>query len=441
MPKSRLKHIPGHERLWGIPDTLSFFTSPGKLQEKKRKKYGDIFRTSFLGRPIVTLMPKDATRFLLVENPKIFNSREPWEMVLKDLFPNGLMLMDGDRHKFHRSIVAEAFKKGPMEGYLKLMRPIVEGFMEKLSSGEVLLFPQFKTWTLEIALKVFFGLDTGSQLPQINRAVSRIVKASTAFPIKLPFTTYGKGMSARKELVDFFRSLVQEKKQDPGEDLFSRLCVAKNEEGEMLDEQQVIDHLIFILMAAHDTTASTLTSLSYFLAKHPDWQAKCREEVQNFFRNKAEFSVRDLREMEQLGLAIKETLRIYPPLVTVSRKCTEAVAFGGYDFPAGTFMSTPFGFHHMNPDVWDEPEHFDPLRFTKERKEHMRCPYAYSPFGAGIHHCIGFAFAEMQIKLIMSQFLLHVNWSVPKDYQVPMRPVPIQEPEDGLPVQIQLRRK
>jgi len=104
-------------------------------------------------------------------------------------------------------------------------------------------------------------------------------------------------------------------------------------------------------------------------------------------------------------------------------------------------MSTPFGFHHMNPEIWNEPDQFDPLRFTKERKEHMRCPYAYSPFGAGIHHCIGFAFAEMQIKLIMSQFLLHVDWSVPDDYVVPMRPVPIQEPEDGLPVQIQLREK
>ena len=207
-------------------------------------------------------------------------------------------------------------------------------------------------------------------------------------------------MKARKELVDFFRSLVQEKKQDPGEDLFSRLCVAKNEEGEMLDEQQVIDHLIFILMAAHDTVpASTLTSLSYFLAKYPDWQEKCREEVQTFYQEKREFTVKDLREMEKLGLAIKESLRIYPPLVTVSRKCTEAVEYGGYDFPAGTFMSTPFGFHHMNPEIWDDPDTFDPHRFSKERKEHMRCPYAYSPFGAGIHHCIGFAFAEMQIKL------------------------------------------
>ena len=144
MPKSRLKHIPGHERLWGIPDTLSFFSSPAKLQEKKRKKYGDIFRSSFLGKPIVTLMSKDATRFILVDNSKIFNSREPWEMVLKDLFPNGLMLMDGDRHKFHRSIVAEAFKKGPMEGYLKLMRPIVEGFMQETFHWRSPAFPSIQ---------------------------------------------------------------------------------------------------------------------------------------------------------------------------------------------------------------------------------------------------------------------------------------------------------
>lgn len=328
-----------------------------------------------------------------------------------------------------------------MEGYLALMRPIVDDFMSKLSSGEVLLFPTFKSWTLEIALKVFFGLDTGTQLPKINRAVSRIVKASTSFPIKLPFTTYGKGIRARKELLHFFQSLVKEKKQNPGEDLFSRLCVAKNEEGEMLDEEQVIDHLIFILMAAHDTTASTLTSLSYFLAKHPEWQQKCREEVEAFYGRKEDFKVRELREMEQLGLAIKETLRLYPPLVTVSRKCTEVVQFGGYDFPAGTFLSTPFGHHHLNAEIWEEAHTFDPERFSSERKEHMKCPYAYSPFGAGIHHCIGFAFAEMQIKLIMSQFLMKADWAVPTDYQIPMKSVPIQEPQDGLPVQLSLRAK
>lgn len=440
MPKSNLSHIPGSERFFGLFDTLKFFDDPRKLYLGKKKKYGNVYRSSFLGKTMVSLLQKDATRFLLVDNHKIFHSKEPWELVLKELFPNGLMLMDGEEHKHHRSIVAEAFKKGPLEGYLKLILPIIENFAQRKETGNTLLFPMYKSWTLEIALEVFFGLRPEKEIEEINTALTQIVKASTAFPIKLPFTKYGKGVRARKKLVHFFRNQIQQKMDHPGEDLFSILCHAKNEEGEALNEQQIIDHLIFILMAAHDTTASTLTSLSYFLAKHPEWQDRCRKEVLDFYKGRENLKVRDLRELSDLGLAIKETLRLYPPLISISRKSTEDIQYAGYDFPKGTTFGTTFEYHHLNPEVWDRPHDFDPERFGSERKEHMRCPYAYSPFGAGIHHCIGFAFAETQIKLIIGRMLQDFEWKLKEGYEIPMKSIPIQEPSDGLPIYLERRK-
>ena len=92
--------------------------------------------------------------------------------------------------------------------------------------------------------------------------------------------------------------------------------------------------------------------------------------------------------------------------------------------------------NHYRDSIWENPATFDPERFNKARREHQKCPHAYSPFGAGKHHCLGFAFAEMQIKLILSQMLQQFSWTVPDSYEAAYKPIPLQEPIDGLPIRL-----
>ncbi|MDY8136236.1 cytochrome P450 [Aquimarina sp. 2201CG5-10] len=418
---------------WG--DLMSFFKDYHKFKQKKIEKYGEIYKIKILNKEISTLHDKESVNFTLVQHAKDFNSKEAWELILKDLFPNGLMLMDGDTHKDHRSIIAEAFKKEPMEGYLEMMKDIVPSHINSWNNPNPKIFPLLKEFTLKIALQVFFGIDKNQQFPKINEAISNIVDASSALPIKLPFTAYNKGIKARKYLVKFFKELLPERKNHPKKDLFSILATAKNEDGQSLNDEQIIDHLIFILMAAHDTTASTQTSFCYFLAKYPEWQNKLRTEARLFYKeHKDDFKVKDLRKLEHLNLALKETLRMFPPLVSIGRVATKELEYKGYQLQKGTQVSIDIDQNHHNPEVWSCPGSFDPDRFSKERSEHTKCPYTYTPFGAGSHYCIGFAFAEMQIKYVISQLLLTHEWSVPENYEMPVKPVPLQVPEDGLPV-------
>jgi len=175
-------------------------------------------------------------------------------------------------------------------------------------------------------------------------------------------------------------------------------------------------------MASHDTTAITLTLMSYFLAKHPEWQEKVRAEI-NTINLQAPFKVNDLRQLEKLGLVMKETLRLHPPLIMVARKLEKDV-------------NAVFQMTHTDKDTWTNPMAFDPERFNKERKEQTKCPFSYAPFGAGPHHCIGYGFAEMSVKVVMMELLKQYQLSVPADYECAIRDVPLKQPKDNLPMSI-----
>jgi len=429
-----LKHIPGSNGLPFLGQFIPFVTNATKFWSDQQKRHGDVFKYSTPMGTAVVLLGPTANKYVLVEQAKFATNKEAWEQSLSDLFPNGLMLMDGDKHHSHRSIMNEAFKKDPMQGYLKMMPEIIDRELVHLNGkSKALMFPFFKEFTLKMAAAIFFGLDLNEDLKGINKALTDIVNAAAVLPINLPGTAYRKGLNGRKYLVSYFTSIIGERRTNPGSDLFSRFCEAKSEEGETFTDQEIIDHLIFVLMAAHDTTAITLSLMSYFLAKHPDWQDKVREDA-NSFDLFDELYVNDLRQLENTGYVMKETLRIHPPLTMVSRKLEKELTVEGYRIPQNTLVNVVFQMTQKDQRVWTNPELFDPLRFNKERREHSVCPFAYAPFGAGKHHCIGYGFAEMQVKLVITELVKRFQLSVPDNYICPIQDVPLKNPKDNLPM-------
>ncbi len=432
-----LKHIPGGEGAWPIiGNFIEFTTNTLPYLQAEQQKNGDVFKGSNpLGYSVIVTKP-EANKILLVDQAKSTSNQLAWELALGELFPNGLMLMDGDKHKTHRSIILEAFKPKPMQGYLDELPAVFESEFEKLDGrSDFDALPFFKRLTLKIAAKIFFGFDLKGDINQIDKAITAIVEASTALPLKLPFTRYQKGINGRAFLVDYFKQVLPERRSRPGTDLFSRLCEATNESGERLSDQEIIDHLIFVLMAAHDTTAITLTWMSYFMAKYPEWQVKMRREAAELNTGQP-LKLSDLRALESASLVLKETLRIHPPLILIPRFLTEELELEGQRLPAGTVVNTVLQMTHQDERVWTHPELFDPERFNAERKEHNRCPFAYMPFGAGNHHCIGFQFAEMSAKLGISMLLDRFELSLFAGYESDSRAVPFKQPKDKMPLRL-----
>lgn len=384
----------------------------------------------------VTLLGPDANQFVLHDREGNFSSRGGWYYWIDAVFPGAIMALDDPQHKHHRRIMQSAFKRAAMERYVQDMGPVIASVVGAWTAGPMTMFPQIKALTLNIAARVFMGMTLGPEADRMNQAFIDTVQASLALIRKpLPPFAMWRGVRARRYLVQLMQSKLADKRAAEGPDLFSQLCHARGEDGERFSDDEVVNHMIFLMMAAHDTTTSTLTTMLYCLARNPGWQDKLREDAQAL--PDAQLRHADLAGCERTEWVMKESLRMYPPLTSIPRKAARDCEFGGFQIPRGTPVGiSPIHTHHM-PSLWTRPDDFDPERFSPARAEHRQHAYAYLPFGGGAHLCIGQHFADMEVKSVMHQLLRRFRFSVPEGYRMPYQLVPIAKPRDGLPITLQ----
>ena len=384
----------------------------------------------------VTLLGPDANQFVLHDREGNFSSRGGWYYWIDAVFPGAIMALDDPQHKHHRRIMQSAFKRAAMERYVQDMGPVIASVVGAWTAGPMTMFPQIKALTLNIAARVFMGMTLGPEADRMNQAFIDTVQASLAL-IRRPLPPFAmwRGVRARRYLVQLMQSKLADKRAAEGPDLFSQLCHARGEDGERFSDDEVVNHMIFLMMAAHDTTTSTLTTMLYCLARNPGWQDKLRVDAQAL--PDAQLRHADLAGCERTEWVMKESLRMYPPLTSIPRKAARDCEFGGFQIPRGTPVGiSPIHTHHM-PSLWTHPDDFDPERFSPARAEHRQHAYAYLPFGGGAHLCIGQHFADMEVKSVMHQLLRRFKFSVPEGYRMPYQLVPIAKPRDGLPITLQ----
>ncbi|MGJ4968934.1 MULTISPECIES: cytochrome P450 [unclassified Bradyrhizobium] len=438
--RNSLTHIPGDEGWPIIGKTFETLADPKGHVERNARKYGPVYRTHMFGEVNVVLLGPEANELVLFDQAKLFSSAHGWGHILNLLFPRGLMLLDFDEHRMHRKALSVAFKAGPMKSYLAgLDRGIAARIAQwKANPGEMLFYPAIKQLTLDLAATSFLGTEIGPEVDAINRAFVDMVAASVA-PIRrpLPGTQMARGVKGRQRIVAYFSEQIPLRRaKADGDDLFSHLCRATDDHGALLSTQDIVDHMSFLMMAAHDTLTSSLTSFVAQLAAHPQWQQKLRDEVTSLGLAKDEpMTSEHLEKMKLTEMAFQETLRLMPPVPSLPRRPIRDFTFKGYAIPAGTGVGiNPMYTHHM-PEIWPEPERFDPMRFTDEAQR-GRHRFAWVPFGGGAHMCLGLHFAYMQVKCFARHFLANLEVSFAPGYQPNWQVWPIPKPRDGLKVML-----
>ena len=435
--RGALAHIPGDDSWPFVGSTFDALADPKGFFETLAAKHGLVLRANILFETGVTLLGPDANELVLFDQQRLFSSRAGWGRFMDRVFPRGLMMMDFDEHRLHRRALSVAFKAGPMKAYLAALDAGIAARVARwrAAPGPMQVYPAMKQLTLDLAATAFLGAAIGPETDGVTRAFIDMVAATIA-PVRkpLPGTQMRRGVRGRARIVEYFSRQIPIRRERGGDDLFSQLCRATTEDGALLSMPAVVDHMSFLMMAAHDTLTSSLTAFVWLLAANPEWQERLRGEIEDLGLRAGEpLPFERLDAMVLTEMAFKETLRIIPPVPAVPRRAVRDFEFMGHRIPAGTSVAVnPLFTHHM-PDIWPDPGRFDPTRFT-DTAPAGRHRFAYVPFGGGPHMCLGLNFAYMQARCFARHLLPNLSVSVAPGYAPAWRMWPIPQPKDGLRV-------
>ena len=419
----------------GVVHLLRLRKRPIEHNDFLRATYGDVVRLHVFGTTLYAAYGLDAAEQVLINRERIYANGPAWSHFIGPFFNRGLMLLDFDEHLQHKRVMQMAFTNDALRRYHAVMVPhIRSGLAQWADVPNPRMHELFKAHTLDLAIEAFVGVDLPRhEQDRVNKAFIAAVRAGTSIIRgNVPGTPWAKGLAARKVLEEFFYTHLPAKRRDGGDDLFAQLCIAESEEGATFSDEDIVNHMIFLLMAAHDTSTITMSSMAYHLARYPEWQEKARAEA---------FAIGDDYDSvvgnELLERIMKESMRLCTPLPSMPRVATVETAINGYRIPKGAFVTVSPFYNHHDPNYWPDPFTFDPDRFAEPRREDHSHRMAFQAFGGGVHKCIGMYFAGVQVRSIFHELLRTYRWSVPDGYEWPLDLVALPFPRDRLPVRLE----
>ncbi len=453
---TELDHVPGDNGPPLINCTFAMLADAWAFDDSLFERFGPVARTRVLGRTVINVTSVELASEVLVDRERTYAASPGWGHVLGDLFPRGLMLRDFDEHARHRKILKAAFTRPARMGYQPgINRAVAETLDQWARSGtadgqpQLDFYPAIKRALLDQATRVFLGLDPEQHGDLLLRCFRRLIRASLAvFRHRVPGTNWYRGIRARAELGAFLRAELPKRRGGDGQDLLSRMCNARDEEtGDMFDDDEIVDHIIFLLFAAHDTTTSALTAMLDELTAAPDLlervAAECRALAPDDDLDPAlgphALSWDRLDALVQVERAFREAVRVNPPVLYVLRRTVRPCSLGGHEIPANTPVTVMIRGSHGDPAIWTAPERFDPDRFASDRAEDRRHRHAWIPFGAGAHRCIGADLAMQQAKVFCHQLFRRFHVERVSPPPTAWRRIPLPMPRDGLPLRLHPR--
>jgi enediyne biosynthesis protein E7 len=370
------------------------------------RTHGDTYRVLVPARGSYTYVihhPDDVKRVLL-SNHRNYLKGAGLDRV-KILLGNGLITSEGELWKRQRYMMQPFFHRRVITRFAGVIGQANDRFIarwEQISHrGEsVNLTEEMSELTLEIVLRSIVGTD----LDRLSREMG-----------VNPFEVVTKEPGRNLQFAFKFRSLIKliaamiARRRATGEehfDFLGMLLAARDKEtGEPMPERELIDEVLTLIVAGHETTASALNWTWYLISQHPEVEARLHAEIDGA----PEVSAPGLAQMEALPYTrqvINEALRLYPPVWVLSRRAIEADELGGYPVPPGTNLLVPLYLLHRHPDFWTDPETFRPERFAPDQ-EGTRARFAYMPFVAGPRHCIGETLALYEMLMHLYKLARH----------------------------------
>jgi retinoid hydroxylase len=433
---SSLPLPPGKSGLPWIGETISFLTDPD-FASKRRQQHGAIFRTHIIGRPTVVMSGAAANKFILATNFDKFSWRDGWPDNFKELLGASLFLQEGAEHQRNRKLLMPAFHGKALMNYVQTMTEITDRYLTTWEQiGDLTWFPELKKLTFEIASVLLIGSEPGAETTELSRLFTELTNGLFTLPLKWSYTTYGRALVARYVLLAHIEKVVLERQQQPTQDALGLLVQSQDEEGNRLSVAELKVQALLLLFAGHETTTSLVSSLCLALARHPEVLARARAEQVEIGID-TPITIDSLKQMTYLDRVMREVERMYPPIGGGFRGVVTEFEFNGYRVPKGWQVLYRIPEAHFDAEVYPAPTTFDPDRFNPDRYEYKPSDYTFATYGGGARICIGMAFAQMELKIIVAMLLRRNSWELLPNQNLTLDPIPTLHPRDGLKVKFQ----
>lgn len=382
-----------------------------KLLQRISQQFGDIGAFHFGPRIVPVLNSPDFIRQALVEQGSLFEKTATVRALGTPVLGNGIFLSEGEEHRRQRKILAPLFHHRRVLDYADTMIASTSSLLEEWKDGATLnLADEMMRLTQWIISKILFDADVMGEERELGEALTltfQYFSSAVTNPLRLPLSwptpQNRRVQQALTRINATIYRMIEERRHSAEEhcDLLSALLRARDEEeGTSLSDRQVRNEALSLFVAGHETTANALTWCCYLLSQHPDVSAKMQAEGDQVLAGRLP-TVADLPNLPYTLQVFKETLRLYPPVYAFTRRTRSSIQMGGYHIPKGaSVVISPYTLQRR-PQFYPEPERFDPERFASEQEQELP-RYAYLPFGAGAHICLGMHFAQLEGHLLLA---------------------------------------
>lgn len=439
------------DKLFGLSFARRLQREPLEFLTRLGREYGDVARLSMGPVCVYLVNHPDLIRGVLLTKARSFRKLERIKRVFRAIDGNGLILSEGDFWVRQRRLVQPAFQPRRMGRYAEIVVEYTRRLLERWQSHATLdVAAEMTQLTCAIIARLLFDVELTGKAAELGRAVHTISKAGTTelgaffnLPDWLPLPEKRRKRWAIGTLDAVIRDVLRRRREsgDDKGDLLSMLLLAVDEEGDgtgMTDEQ-ARDEAMTLFNAGHDTTAAALAWTWYLVATHPEVEARLREEAESVLGSR-DPTYDDVSKLKYAEMVVKESMRLYPPTWGLfGREAVEDLTLGPYHVPKGTWAYIFPWVTHRDGRFFENPESFDPERFAPGRVENIP-QYAYVPFGAGPHVCIGKGLAMTEMTLIVPMVIRQFRLELPAEETVEPEPLLSLRPKGGLRLTVTRRK-
>lgn len=454
--RNNLNLPPGSFGLPVIGETFSFMKAmrEDRISEwiKSRALVNNaVFKTSIMGSSTVVITGRAGNKFVFSATDEVLSVNQP-QSIVRLSGKHNIFELTGARYKLVKGGIMTFLKPERLQEYVSLMDTIVKTQLltETTEKDEILAVPFMKKVTFNLTCTLLFGLHDEPTKERLFDDFIQVLKGLWSLPIIIPGTTYHRALQARARIekrvipiLESRRKQLSEGRISGKDDLLSSFLSLRDENDEQLRDEEIIDNFVTIMVASHDTTAILLSLLVWKLARDPMIYNKVLEEQMEILRERQEAKQSQLiwsevQKMKYTWRVAQELMRLISPVFGNFRKAAKDTRFEGYDIPKGWQVFWEVSGTHMDMDIFEDPEKFDPSRF--ENPSRPIPPFAYIPFGSGPRMCIGNEFARVEALVVMHNLVTNFEWVQQfPDEKIIRDPFPY--PSKGLPIKLKARNR